>query len=316
DLLAAGSYILHSGRLDGSARLLGREIYIDGVIEKSLSGAGFKLDISKDSLIKGNLLVFGSNLSIDGKIEGQAVIRGDTVVLSGEITKDVEIYANKLSILPRAKFAGTVTYFGPQAAEVSSTAKFESPLVYKPMILEPKGWVQVLRHLSSVLILAALIGFLIPKRLMEMSKQLISGVKGNLLYGLAFLIVVPVVVSLLFLLRAGSPSAWVLLLGYIGLGTTVWLFAQIACGAMLGRLVWKLLERKLTLPLLGLNMTVLIQTVLGTLVVWLICQIPFFGNAVLLFMAVGTLGASFKQLLSGARWSEKNLTLQSGVPLS
>ena len=302
DLLALGSFIHHNGRAEGNARLLGTELLIEGSIEKNLSLAGLKVDLGGDSLVKGSLTAVANNISVLGKVDGNLIIKADEVTLSGEFSKDVEIYANSLTILPRAKFAGSVTYFGSKQPQVYPDATFATPLINKAG-LQVKSWKQALLSLFGLLLLAGLTALTLPKGYTLISKRLVEKPGSNFIVGLGFLLLIPPLSILLFLLKLGSYSALALLAAYLGLGVSSFLLAQIAWGTALGKLLWGLIGSKATLPTWGQTGTLLGQTLLGTLIFALLGRIPYAGFVLQLILGIFSLGAIISLLFSAVRWS-------------
>ena len=314
DFLAAGSYIHHSGRLIGSARLLGRELFIDGVVERNLSAVGMKFTVNKDALIKGNLVFTGSDIDVAGRIQGGLLIRADSVVLGGIVQNDVEIYANSLKILPTAKFSGKVTYFGPKLADISTSATFDNPLVYKPLESPANPWQQARQSVVAILLLSVITSWLLPKHCLFISKKLIQRPGHNLLLGTLFAILCPILIALFFLVRAGWYSAGVLLSISLGLGISAVFLGQVAWGAVLGRLIWKFAEKKFSLPEWSQTPTIIVQTVSGTLLVAFFVQLPYVGYLLTLLFATTTLGVLIQQLFSNARWQSKAVVSGTGLP--
>lgn len=301
DLLGLGSYIHQNGRVEGDGRLVGTEILIDGVSEKNLSLAGLRVNLGQESWVRGNFTAVADNIELYGKVEGNLVIKGNSVTLSGEFPKNVEIYANSLTILPRSKFGGSVTYFGKKPANVNSSATFATPLVKKPPI-SATGWKQVFESLIGLLVLAALVALLLPKSCTLMAKRLVEKPGQNFLSGLLFLLLTPVVLIGLFLLKVGSQSAMALLSAYMGLGSLSLFLAQITWGTAVGKLLWGIAGKTVALPAWGQTLTLLVQTLVGSLCFALLGLIPYAGIILQILMAIFTLGAMLTLGYSAARW--------------
>ncbi|HZW82265.1 MAG TPA: polymer-forming cytoskeletal protein [Candidatus Deferrimicrobium sp.] len=300
DFLALATYIHHTGRVEGNARLVGKDIIVDGIIEKNLSSLGYKQTFGTDSMIKGNLISVGSVLSLNGKINGKVIIRGDSVTLGAEIDKDVEIYANSLTILPRAKFNGAVTYFGPKPATVNSASKFSSPLVFKEVYVE-KPWQKVSYSILGLLLLALIAAGLAPKVLLTTAQKLVRTPGRSFGFGLLFFLLAPLSALLLALFRTGRVTALLLSVSVISLSVILFFFSQVLWGTVLGKLLWSVINSKFPLPV-GPNLSAFLQTIIGTFLVGLACKIPYLGILLSFSLLVSCTGLGLSTLFSDVRW--------------
>ncbi len=302
DFLALGWYIHHRGRVEGSSRLAASRMIIDGATERNLSAVGYKLDFSSDSIIRGNLTAVGANILFDGKAEGKLIVRAGVVTIGGEIGKDVEIYANSLTILPTAKFHGAVTYFGPKPAVVNPAAQFTSPLAYKPSSGKP--WQKLFYRMVRLLLLALLVAGLVPRGTIALAQKLVHLPGRNLLFGTGIFLCTPPLAFLLAWFRPGRLSATLLVTLFVSLSITGFFLAQVLWGAVVGRQLWGLAATKLGLPAVGPNTSVILQTTAGTLLVGLLCQIPYAGVILGVGLTASCCGLLCANLFKDVPWRQ------------
>ncbi|MDA8441917.1 MAG: polymer-forming cytoskeletal protein [Peptococcaceae bacterium] len=310
DLLALGDYIISSGPVDGNGRLLGRALYLDGTITKNLTVAGINFTANPGSIVRGNLLAAASTVTLNGKVTSDVTVKADKVILSCEVGKNVEIYANSLTILPRAKFAGKVTYFGPKPAKVYPTAAFTTPLSFHPTPKTTQGWQHIV-SIMGVLLLAFLSASFFPRSFATLSDRLLQRPVRNLLRGAVFAGLVPFICTILLWFRISRTTGLALLSAYLGLGLLALLFGQITWGSVVGKLLWRLWGSKFELPEWSANKNSLIQTLLGTLILQFFILIPYLGMFMLAAFMLSTLGGMIAQSSSGARWPQDTTFRQS-----
>jgi cytoskeletal protein CcmA (bactofilin family) len=300
DFLAVATYIHHTGRVEGNARLVGKDIIVDGIVEKNLSSLGYNLTFGTDSIIKGNLIAVGSDLSLNGKINGKVILRGDSVTIGAEIDKDVEIYANSLTLLPRAKFNGAVTYFGPKPATINSASKFSSPLVFNAIFIE-KSWQTVSYRLLGLLLLALFAASLAPKVLLTSAQKLVHTPGRSFMFGILFFLLAPLLSLLLALFRTGRVTSLLLTVSVISFSVILFFFSQVLWGTVLGKLLWSMTASKFPLTV-GPNLSAFLQTIIGTFLVGLVCQIPYLGILLSFSLMVSSCGLGLSTLFSDVRW--------------
>lgn len=302
DLLALANDVIHNGKLSGSARLAGRNIFIDGIIEKNLSALAVNLTMNQGSHVKGNLVAVGSHVKILGQVDGSLVVRGDEVSLAGEVGKDVKIYANKLIILPRAKFNGNITYYGPVSPIVKAPAAFSQPLVYKQVNRSSSPLVSLLKILAAGLILAAILVALLPKYCSDVADNLVKQPGRNALLGSSFILLIPPLAAMLFHFTVGSAIAFVLLGLYIGLITIALWFGVVTWGTALGEVLRRQCANLLSLDAKDARIIFWLKTLLGSLIICLLGEIPYFGPCLIVVLAIMTLGSLLSLLFNAAGW--------------
>ncbi len=301
DMLAFGNYIQQSGRIEGDGRLIGTEMFLDGIIEKNLAAAGFQLTLDQAGQIKGNLDAIANSISLKGKVGGNVVVRGNAVTLAGEFGKNVEVYANSLTILPKAKFSGTITYFGAAAPTVSPAAAFTAPLTQRPPVSPVSSGRRMLLSLAGLLIFTAVAVSLLPQHVSALARRLTFRPARNFLSGLLFLLMAPPLTLGLFMIKPANYTAVGLLGAYLSLCLGAALLAQAVGGAALGRVLWETGAKRFKLPAWGPKLTLMVQALSGCILLGLVAQVPYLGITVLLLLTISSAGSMLSLLFAAGR---------------
>jgi hypothetical protein len=91
DIIGAASELTVSGPVLGNVRIAGGTINLDGKTGKNVNIFGGEINVAKSSEIGGNLLAFGEEIDINGKIKGYTHIEGHHIILKGEFFGDVDV---------------------------------------------------------------------------------------------------------------------------------------------------------------------------------------------------------------------------------
>lgn len=120
-----------AGRVLGDARCAGGNIVLSGIVGKNANVFGGNIDLQKTSQIGRNLLIAGSTVTIDGKVEGSSRVYGGRVTLKGEFMGDVEVSIDSgdskavkdLIVEKDAVIHGKLIYRGMNEAVIQEGAK-------------------------------------------------------------------------------------------------------------------------------------------------------------------------------------------------
>ncbi|MFY9271119.1 MAG: hypothetical protein WAO55_15355 [Candidatus Manganitrophaceae bacterium] len=206
DLLAAGGKITLSGRVSQNARIAGGKIIADGVIGRNLTVAGSEVDLNPSASIQGDVTAAAGELTVSSRIGG-----------------DLTTMTGKMRITPAAEVAGNVSYRSRRPAAIDPEAKIAGKVtaarLHGMFNLSPGQVVGALAALFfffkainfiSTLIVGLLIVFLFPGFSREVVSTLQTKPIASLGWGLAWLIVTPVVLIFLLTTVIGIPLALIL----------------------------------------------------------------------------------------------------------
>ena len=306
DLVAAGGVVNLNSDIEDDAFVVAGETKISGTVGGSLRAgagtmtitsniredavvAGGNLLIAPESLINGDLIAAFGNMNIGGDINGGVKIAGGNVVISGQINgnvlaKDVE----KLTIADGSVITGSLTYYSPNQAEISSGAAINGGVDFHKTI--PKdtqkttGFVigLVLYELIGTLLLSLFFIYGLPglsKRIVENS---FMNFWPSIGIGILALITVPVVLMLLLFTIVGVKISLFLMLVYC----LLLFIAMIMTPVLVGSLLFKWIKRQKGYRLDW------IRTLVGIVVVIALMMIPIIGWTILIVLFVLTLGST------------------------
>lgn len=295
NVMAAGGTLKLKGQTAGSARVAGGNLLIDGLIGRDLMAAGGNVAVTKTSSIAGDLVLSGGEINLDGHVMGRAIINGGEVNLNGVFDKGVEGNIGKLSIGPDAKINGNLTYSSPERATIDPKAQISGKQNFtkikdKDAYREHDftGFFKALsfyKLLSDIVISIILLIFLnsFLKKILTQAKE---SPFGNLLSGLAFLILIPILCLFLLILVWLGIITFVIYSLIILLSVYV---AKILAGWLL--IKWWLQRQKITYELdwkAGL---------LGPIIIFTLQLIPVIGWFLSGLLYLVGLGAVVKETL-------------------
>lgn len=217
DIIAAGGNLRIVGSSGGSVRIAGGNIIIDSKIGRDLVVAGGNITILGSSEINGDLIANGGEINILGTVNGKVISNGGKVTINGKVGKQVEGNVQDLTIGPNARIGGDLTYSSPQKAKISQGAQINGTEHFKLVQQQQKEPAEkvgaiittfsIYKLIADIIISLILIYFFRQLLTRMFTKSFVEEPLKNGIYGLIFLIVMPIVsVFLLFLLWLGVVS--------------------------------------------------------------------------------------------------------------
>ncbi|MCF4101129.1 hypothetical protein L1I30_05590 [Gillisia sp. M10.2A] len=127
DLTAAGGEIVVNGMVGDDLRVAGGTLTIDTEIGDDLMIFGGEVEITRNSIIHGNLICFAGDVRMDGNVQGMVKMYGGNIKMNGTVAKDAVIYGGELDlngeIRGKSKLAAEVLNIG-------TNAKFYNDVAY------------------------------------------------------------------------------------------------------------------------------------------------------------------------------------------
>lgn len=298
-LLTAGGSLDIRGDTGGSVRAAGGNIVIDGNIERDLVLAGGSINITESAVINGDLIIAGGQINMRGTTNGKAVINGGQVNIDGKINKQLDGRIDRLTLGPNAVIGGNLNYSSPQKAVISRGAQIQGNEQFKKTEnrREPDtnfaGFITAFTFykLLADIIISLLAIYFFGGYLYRLYTQIsIKEPFKNSIYGLAFIIITPIIALLLLALLWLSAAVF---LFYILLIILSALIAKIFLGWLILR--WWYRRDKKTYALDWK------AAIVGPIMALLIGLIPVLGWLVLAILYLITSGALIQSFLSAAR---------------
>lgn len=291
DILAVGDTITVQGRIEGDVRSAGRAIEIDAVVTGDVMAAGVTIRLPDGASIAGRAWFAGRGIDIGGSIGRELKVAGREVTIRGEIFGDIDIWAEKISILPSARIHGNLTYRSISEADIDPEARIdgdiafirsEAPHRFLGSAFAAAGVIGVSIFLG-LLILGAAHVFLFPKLMFTSAQTLTASPWRALGLGLALLLGAPIVMFLSAASIVGIPLTLILAAAYLISLAVAYFVAAIAIGRRGARLVGRGAEATFWTRIAVLAAGMFVLTLLGL--------VPVLGALVLLLALALGLGA-------------------------
>lgn len=291
DALAAGGNVRVGGSVSQNLYAAGGRVNIDGAVARNARIAGGKVHIGSGSAITGNLTVAGGTVAIEGTVGGYVQASGGDITIDGPVQGDVAVNGGRLSLGPRAKIGGNLSYrsgeevvLDPAAVVTGRIERLNAPpaatSVSSPHTVSfHGGWIWS----AGLLVLAALFAAAVPPASMRVSEEARTHPGSALLFGFIALVCIPAAVLILLITVIGIPLAMVVLLAYVILLVVGYVATAVAAGdAAVKR--WRPADaERSSWRVLAAVAAMLILTLLG--------RIPIAGSVVVFFATLLGLGA-------------------------
>ncbi len=273
DLFVGGGNIDVEGAVHGDVRVGGGQIRIAGDVTGDLLVFGGQVEISEGARVGGDVNVFSGQLIIAGETGsiqagvGELVIE-NTATVNGDLTYTSEAEA----VIPEgATVTGSITYNTPPVhPEVSRAGIFSAFLAGGAIWL-----------LVSVL-MAMVLGYGLPGKTQALMMAWRGNFGMNLLWGLVFLIVTPVLAVILLVSTVGFPLG-LITFGVYGLMLYV---AKLVAALSVGAWIQSMWDKKSngTIPVWS-------AAVIGVIGLALVAIVPALGALAVFIAFLASLGA-------------------------
>lgn len=248
-------------------------------------------DVNIEGTINGDLFVLANSLKISGQINGNLIAAASDVQISGQISKDVFILASSLNLQSGTQIQNL--YALSRQISQSPEAKILNQNVQKQKLFKtPKTTAQAIYNWLISYLGILIVGMLLIYAAPVKTKAVIAKIKEkpwlSALYGLIFLILVPIVSILLLATIIGLPLGLIFILLYI---LAIYL-SKIFVGLLLGKYI------------LGEKTKVAISLALGLLILTLLFKAPIVGgfiSFVSIILATGAMALEKYQKLKEAK---------------
>ncbi|MEN8790308.1 MAG: hypothetical protein ABF295_12390, partial [Flavobacteriaceae bacterium] len=216
DLSAAGGEISLEGHIADDVRVAGGRITIDSEIEDDLVVFGGEVVISENAKIKGKLVCFGGDITINGEVIEQLSVRGGDVSINGTIRGASKLVGEDIIIGSNAKFYKDIEYWTDDGeidfknSLVNAKSQFNEDLSGERSQLSLTTFGTRSLKLWVFYILSAFLVILVLHALFRNAfSNAVEDLESNLLksfgFGLIYLIGIPVLILVAFLMIIGIP---------------------------------------------------------------------------------------------------------------
>lgn len=298
DLIASGGTLLIDGEISQDALLFSGDINIGGKVGDDLRAAGGtivvnanvgddvviaggQLHIGPKSVVGGQVMAAGGEITIDGQVNGDLYAAGGNITLAGEVLGDVELRGGQITLLEGAHIAGNLNYSSPEEADIHPQARVDGSITYSPSEWEePRG--ENIFFMATLAVGAIVFYLLFPAFSTGSSSVAQNEFWKSLGFGFVMLLVVPFIAIFAMTIVVGLWLGLVLLALY---------FVSLVIGSILGMFFLStLLARLIRWDVSSRGRRVLV--LLGAFVLLGLVQlIPFLGGLATFLLLLLGLGA-------------------------
>ena len=296
--LIMGNNVELSSKVDGLGIILGNEVMFNAVSDYFITfGNNITFDGKvRDGLIFGNKVIFNESSTIGRDV----IIFASSVNISGSINRNIEIYANDVTIKDvqisgnlkirastidierNADIIGELSYNDNAKVNISDVASIGSKKTY---VVEKEKKNELVEKIKTklvsfvnILVIFAILLYLFPNLFSKLDKSRNNIVK-NIGVGLVTLIIIPIIILIFIFTLFGISLAILLACLYAIL---IYL-STIVTGYILGCFIWdKLIKIDKRLYLVG---------VIGIFILYILKLIPYISNLVTVISVVIGVGS-------------------------
>ena len=246
DVVAIASRIEVTGTIEGSLRVAGGQVLMNGAVGDDMLVASWSTEVGSEGIVGRDLLTWSNRLGMGGSVDRDVGGNVSTLNIAGAVESRVVVTVGRMRVEPSARIGGDVIYQSRREAEIES-ADVGGNVIRRtalPANVRLRG-LRVLTLTLAVLGLAAMaltITWLWPRRVAATIVQARSGVR-TWLTGLAVALSPFGAAGVLALLvglsppEAGIPLALVLLplvLGLLGVVVMAALVGFVPVAGLIG----------------------------------------------------------------------------------
>ncbi len=209
----AGGQVEFDGRVNRSAFLSGGNVTVGGEVGRNLYVAGGTLRIEPQARVTGDATLAGGSISVDGSIGGDLSAFGERIVVNGRVDGDVRLAGDTLRLGPGARISGQVSYRSGDDLVVEPGAQVSGGI---KQVTSDRAWRRAAEGATIVggitlsiglLLLGAILVLAMPRFSREAAASIRQQPWQVLGLGIAVLVGVPVVLALLVITIIGIPLA-------------------------------------------------------------------------------------------------------------
>ncbi|GAB4222410.1 MAG: hypothetical protein Kow0062_19650 [Acidobacteriota bacterium] len=270
---------------------------IDVVVAGDVLVSARDVRVLPGSAVDGALVVWGTTVSIEGRVSGPVRVTAGRVVLRGTIDDDVTVRCDELVVEPEARIGGDLVYDarndvapGPGVVDGEVTRAVLGRDRSRDALAEfefPKLGVMFDAYLAAVALIAGTIFLLVFGPLADHALDQASSAAGLLAsFGIGL-------VALLVMFVLGIVCVFAL-----PFALAVWsaLGALVYFGGLLGKILFGCLALQ---PILRRRCHPLLALVVGVTLTFLVCLIPVLGDLAWIVITLTGMGATLMALRQG-----------------
>ncbi len=281
DLVIVGGVAQVHGDVEDDVRIIGGEVVLANPIKDDVVVIGGTVHILSTATIGGDLIFFGGDVRVDGKVEGSVYGRAERVRIDSHIGDDVTVSAGESFTLgDSTEIVGAVSYKSRNEMVRGQNAVVNGPITRETLVPQNKmSEPETLALNVLILIFSSLTIYFIARGRTErlIAEAWNSYGKAGFI-GLGMILAIPIVAVILMASMIGSVVGIALIFLYLFFLLITYMALPLFIGSFFERLFWK-----------GKNFS-LVTVAIGILITALLPFIPIIGGLVILLAAVIVFG--------------------------
>ncbi len=242
DLIAFGEDVNISGEVTGSVRTAGTTTKINGRVGRNVNVFASEIFLEKDSLVGLDVLIAGVNANVSGSINGNLHGQLDSLKIDGKVGQNVDLKITNSSsggilLGKEAVINGDLNYSSAQEIIIESPSSVLGSINYKKTEAHKTSAIditsKIIYRIFSLLLIGLIIFSLKKKIFDSISKEINDNFGKSALFGLAFLLLTPIVIIFFAITLIGLPLAIILLMLYVLISIFAIIFSAFAIGDIL-----------------------------------------------------------------------------------
>ena len=216
DFTGAGGELVLNGNIADDVRIAGGKITIDADIGDDLVVFGGEVVITANARINGKLICFAGDVTINGEVIEQLDVRGGDVSINGTIRGPSKLMGDEINIGADAKFYKDIEYWTNDEeldfknSLVNANAQYNEDLAEEQSQMSLTTFGTKSLKLWLFYVLSAFLVILVLHALFRNAfSNAIEGLEHKLLksfgFGLIYLIGIPLLILIAFLMIIGIP---------------------------------------------------------------------------------------------------------------
>lgn len=273
------------GQYEDHLRVLGQKVEVSGNVSNGFWAVGGSITATTNSVLNGDHLFLGNNLTLLGNIEGNVHARAQRITLGGTMVGNITVYGDEIMVRPGTTIVGNFVYVTTNQTIVLDSESNVTGIMkhidaeVATSLFAPKWNLMFELYLLGA---AILVGFPFIMLFPGPTGSAIRALRVNLIrcgmVGLLFIILVPILILLAAMSVLGLPLALVL-------GATYGLILYLGKFSVALAVGSSILGRRGQISTTG----ALLSLVVGLFVFYSIAVIPFVGGSLqIVAIAFGT----------------------------
>ena len=279
-LILGGTAAVHA-TVEGDVRVVAGDVTIASAVSGNIAVLSGRLTVLSTATVGGDILFYGGEATIEGKVEGKVLGNSDGLRIDGVVKGGVNVTARALTLGDQVDIAGDVQYVSSNELVRAPGAIVEGSVVRNDNQIVASTSFPIKKLLISFLVslFATLSLYLVLRRPLE--QFAIGSVRSfglKALIGFATIILAPIAISILLISVLGFFVGLIgLFMFLLGLVITLPLM-NVVSAAMLS----KLFKKKSQINVVWIT--------IGALLVQTLLFIPIVGLLAFVILMLGTLG--------------------------